>query len=71
MPQASEELRSKMRARFDSIDIFPPLQFLKNSGWSSDRGFLSPPNCHITDAEWECVDFLCEEWDYAYNPMTK
>lgn len=71
MPQASEELRSKMRARFDSIDIFAPLQYLKNSGWSESKGHLSPPNAPITDDEWECVDFLCEEWDYAYNPVSR
>ena len=48
-----------------------PLSYLKNSGWSEVSGCLSPPNRPITDAEWECLDFLCEEWDFAYNPITK
>ena len=71
MPQASQNLRDRIRTRFDSIDCGAPLLYLKNGGWSEIGGYLSPPNGPITDAEWECLDFLCDEWDFAYNPVTK
>jgi len=72
MPQASEELRDKMGEYFgDPIDDSGPWEFLKNLGWTqTSTGWLRHPEPfrEISEKEWDCVDFLCEEWDWAYTP---
>ena len=67
MPTATDELREKMLGYFgDSVDLYGPLQFLKESGWNDNAGTLLSPNRTIWDKEWDCVDFLCQEWDFSY-----
>jgi hypothetical protein len=72
MPTASNELREKMRQRFGSeIDEQGPLKYLKDRGFTEVmNGMLQPPKTDymITTEEWECVEFLCDEWDFAYEP---
>lgn len=67
MPQASDELRGKMKARFGTIDCHLPLKFLQDSGWTEKAGWLFSPNRVVAEGEWERVDFLCDEWDFAYD----
>lgn len=68
MPQASQELRTKINGHFGSgIDLYVPLEFLKSRGWVYDRGMLSAPKRQITEKEWDCVDFLCYEWDFGFT----
>jgi hypothetical protein len=75
MPQATDELREKIDGYFKSgIDLYAPLEYLKSEGWTDDKGWLFSPSRTITEKEWDCVDFLCDEWDFAYNaakPATK
>lgn len=67
MPQADDELRAKIDGYFSNgVDLFGPLEFLKENGWQDDKGTLLSPNREITEKEWDCVDFLCDEWDFAY-----
>lgn len=69
MPQASDELRARMQERFgDSIADGPPWEFLKSRGYTERGGLIKPPNPNhnITEDEGECVDFLCDEWDWAF-----
>lgn len=68
MPQASEYLRERMRVRFGDLDVHGPQSFLLNQGWTITRAynFVKPaPDHRPEDLEWECVDFLIEEWDYG------
>ncbi|WP_425540710.1 hypothetical protein [Rhodoblastus acidophilus] len=70
MPQASDELRSKMQTYFgDEIDDGGPMRFLEEHGYVIQRtGVIScPVGREITDKEWDCICFLCDEWDYGYN----
>lgn len=69
MPQATEELRAKMRDRFGDIDSFEPWEFLKSRGYTMTDFYISPPTPlhRSTQEENDCIDFLCEEWDWAYS----
>jgi len=69
MPTANNELRADMERYFGSIDLHGPLQFLKNSDWREEKGFLltmKPPQ-EISRKEWDCVNFLIQEWDFDYG----
>lgn len=59
MPQATDELRARMGT----------LVFLFGCGWTENRGHLSTAKARadITDKEFDCVEFLCDEWDFSYG----
>jgi hypothetical protein len=70
MPQACEQLRERMRHRFGSIDARGPEKFLQDAGYTLDaRWEWSKPDVtnldDMTEAEYECLLFLVEEWDYG------
>lgn len=70
MPQASDELRDLMKERFgDEIDCSQPLKFLLDRGFSEKAGMISKPapDYVMNDQECDCVDYLCDEWDFAYQ----
>ena len=69
MPQATDELRQKMERRFgDPIDSDGPTEFLMERGYKFNKGWISSPVAHEpTDLEADCIDFLVDEWDYAYT----
>ena len=73
MPQASDEVRALMASYFgdDGIDLYPPLECLKSLGWTDGAGWLCYPEgklrSEVTKKEWDCVDFLCDEWDFAFD----
>ena len=69
MPQASDELRAKMRERFGSIDLTGPQDHLLAQGYTINHGFITLPSPlhRATEGEGNCIDFLCDEWDYAFN----
>ncbi len=67
MPSASDELRAKMREYFGDIDDGPPLKYLLDSGWTETSGILFAPDRPLTDKEGECINFLCDEWDYGWE----
>lgn len=72
MPQASDELRAKMAEYFggDGINDHPPMKFLlEDKGWRCRAGMLlKPKKRDISQKEWDCVAFLCDEWDHGYDP---
>ena len=71
MPQSSDEQRALMEKWFgDAIDMAGPYKFLRARGWSERAGmFLKPTPSHtISEYEWQCVAFLCDEWDFGYDP---
>ncbi|MCW2286645.1 hypothetical protein M2323_004531 [Rhodoblastus acidophilus] len=45
------------------------MRFLEEHGYVIQRtGVIScPVGREITDKEWDCICFLCDEWDYGYN----
>lgn len=70
MPQASDELRAKMLEYFGSLDCEGPETFLLSQGWLHINhkwsDYKEEPD--ITKKEWDCIDFLCDEWDQDYEP---
>ena len=69
MPTAPDELRAKMLAYFgDEIDDAGPEAFLRGHGWMENRWcWHAPLGRAITDKEWDCMDFLIQEWDHDYS----
>jgi len=72
MPQASDEQRMLMTKWFGDIDTRGPWKFLKARGWVDNRGHIEPPvEAHTPSVyEFECIWFLCDEWDYTYSGAT-
>jgi hypothetical protein len=69
MPQASDEQRALMERWFgDPIDDGAPRRFLLSHGYTESKGFWRKPTpAHtVSHAEGECIDFLCDEWDFAF-----
>lgn len=71
MPQASDELRGRMRAKFGSIDEAGPMKFLTDAGYTLTRAWTWTPKPGVTSwagvtyEEGECIDFLIYEWDFG------
>lgn len=73
LPQASDELRERMRVRFgDEISEQGPWEYLIKRQWREKAGMMIRPSDKteekITPDEWECINFLCDEWDFGYDP---
>jgi hypothetical protein len=71
MPQASDEQRNLMEKWFgDAIDMRGPYAFLKARGYGDYRGMLIKPTLShtVSEYEWECIAFLCDEWDFGFEP---
>lgn len=75
MPQASDGQRDLMAKWFPEasapgIDDWPVIQFLEAHGYTFTRGGMiekPTPSHTVSMFEWECLNFLCDEWDYDYN----
>lgn len=70
MPQASNEQRALMEKWFgDPVDDGGPYRFLQSHGFTEWAGTFKPPvpSHNVSCDEWECIAFLCDEWDYGFN----
>ena len=70
MPTASNESRSIMKKWFgDEIDESGPYNFLRSHGFTEKGGLLIKPTPSYTVSEYEleCIIFLCDEWDFAFE----
>lgn len=70
MPQASDQQRALMEKWFgDPVDDSGPMRFLFAHGFTEKAGmWKSPTSSHtISEYEWECLLFLCDEWDYGFS----
>lgn len=69
MPQATDEQRAKMKEYFgDSIDDRGPMTYLLGRGFEEERGmWTNPKMIEVTDKDFDCLNFLVDEWDYCYN----
>lgn len=69
MPNSSDELRDRMSQRFGSIDLTGPENYLRMQGYTVTKGgIINGMKDHKpTILEWDCIVFLFEEWDYAYE----
>lgn len=69
MPQATDEQRALMQKWFgDEIDETGPIKFLESHGYTLLANWLweKPVSSHsISDAEYECLSFLVNEWDFG------
>lgn len=63
MPQATDELRAKF-----PDDDAEALEVIREN-FNDDKGWitLKDPNYKPTEREWDAVDYLIQEWDYAYG----
>lgn len=68
MPQATDEIRAPWHNEEADYDI-GAWNYLKSMGWTEEKFFLVAPRLHdqITDKEWGAVDYLVDEWDWAYR----
>lgn len=70
MPRATDAHRAVMAKWFGSaVDEQGPYAFLRARGWTDVGGLLIPPvPAHNPSLyEYACIEFLCDEWDFAYN----
>jgi hypothetical protein len=71
MPSADPELQERMRQRFGSIDTEGPIKYLKDAGYKLTDDWLWIPKEGVktlrdmTQDEFECLLFLCHEWDFG------
>lgn len=69
MPQASHQLRGLMHDWFgDPISDYGPMKFLQSHGYvlRQDWFWEKPVPSHtISEAEWHCLRFLIDEWDFG------
>lgn len=70
MPQASDELRAKMKEYFGNpINDYAPMEYLKSQGYELQRNWdWKPPERikdydDMTEKEYHCMLFLVHEWD--------
>lgn len=63
MPQASDELRARW-----GIDPDRAFRTLSDSRFEIDNGLIRPRYAVFpTEDEYSAIDFLCDEWDYAWD----
>lgn len=76
MPQATDELRARWGGD-DGIGDDKAIRHLLRKGFRFPDGIayglITPPvGGYDWDADtedtWGAVEFLCDEWDYGYNP---
>jgi len=71
MPQADDDLRDRMVARFGDIDDSGPCDALKAAGYTLRKDWSWAPKPGVktyrdmTREEFDCLLFLVHEWDYA------
>lgn len=74
MPQATDELRKRWGGR-QGVGEDRAEEHLLSLGFTIDKGVIrAPKNWDWKDPKvvsadtWGAVEFLCDEWDYAYEP---
>lgn len=73
MPQATDELRAKIVARFGSIDCGPVVDWLRARGFTLTPDWLwdlpvsraTNGSMNLTDEECDAINFLVDEWDFG------
>lgn len=71
MPQASDELRQKMKDRFgDDWLEEGPVFFLRAAGYTLTKDWCWKKEGvgsveDMTDFEYDCLAFMADEWDYG------
>jgi len=70
MPSASDELRARIKEWFGyEIDEIGPANFLRENGWTEEKFmWTEPPDRETTTKEWDCLQYLIDEWDEGYLP---
>lgn len=66
MPQASEELRAMFEDDRKAFDVL-------KENFVDTTGFVIRPRVDgykMTEREGYAIDYLCDEWDYGYSPVT-
>lgn len=74
MPQATDDLRARWGGE-GGVGDERAITHLADRGFTFTAGLIQPPSDYDheldkTDCE-GAIDFLCDEWDYAYSPVPK
>jgi hypothetical protein len=64
MPQSSEEMRARWGGE-QGVGEDKALAFLKKHGWKEVANGYMLPSDGATDEQWDAMQFLVEEWDFA------
>jgi hypothetical protein len=72
MPQASDELRAKMKEYFKNetgIEDQEPIAYLKSRGLDYDGDFVYriPADKAIDSKDINCLNFMVDEWDFDWQ----
>jgi hypothetical protein len=70
MPQASDNLRAKMKEYFgDEVSDAGPMKYLESRDIQINKGFVYhiPADKPITSKDLNCLNFMVDEWDYDYK----
>lgn len=53
----------------DAIDDSGPMNFLVEADYTERAGMIYMPSdgYSMTEKEGDCLDFMCDEWDYAFT----
>lgn len=74
MPQASDELRAKFPAHDEQAREVLGLDHepVEERRWTETGGWIRPTRQSsldtMTEREGDAIDYLVDEWDYAYSP---
>ena len=50
-------------------DDVEPWKVLAEAGFTDDRGVIREPEGHVlTPLQIAAISYLCDEWDYCYEP---
>jgi hypothetical protein len=70
VPQASDELRARWNDG-DNVDDVRATDHLFHHGFKVSRGgviYHPDPNYKPTETDNSAIDYMLDEWDYAYDP---
>lgn len=71
MPQATDELRGRWGGE-QGVGEDKAFNHLSKKGFTFNAGLIRPPLGYDPHADTEdtegAIDFLCDEWDYDYQP---
>lgn len=67
MPQATEALRTRWD-HYNKLDR-KAIAHLRQVNFTWLKGIIRPPEGYQpTSDDYSAIDYLCQEWDYGYDP---
>lgn len=71
MPSCTPEVRAAVERLFpdaDALDVEALRYLIGDCGFTCEDGLIRAPiGHHVTEEEAACLDYLWQEWDYAFE----